>query len=590
MINPIRALSDLPFRISKSITSIRFFTLFGLAFFSITLIWSVINIVNVNEKVRVNEEQTRGFSQLIQSVFNKTNDLLIFLEKEYDNNKRIEIVQFQSIIKQLEVSGLAQIVNGKIVPVFGSLDPTSEDPTWEQKRFKEIEYKIAKVSNEKPQTFFLGFERRFRTKTEVSNGKVYMGSILLARSWLENNQIVGYIAILPMSNLAKYLRLDTDHYNSGDYDYIVDQEGNVICHPRLFIMNGTDINGNRLKSASKAEEVGSLPINTRDSDWIAGNDKLNQAFERMIRGEFASIVYKNLQNQARLTSFKEIPLDENGISGNIIGVVTGKGLTEIESNIAPSLLEGSNPFATFLYLLIIIYIILIFAWLSLFNRIRVIHRDLLEFSNIMKADTAKRLNLLPISRKQIQEKQFPNSTVILFTILSTNYLKDYLFINELTNKALKYFHSKGFVAEKLDMKSFIAFYKNDSSVLSEVLLPTTILDLLKHDEFKSITNGIDNKKINDAFIQICYTIGNVDFECGKTDETFKASVSIKGEAITRLLVMRQDSTNLEYEANQIKLIYNEESVQEMANSILGKKHTINNVNLYEINSTLFYKG
>ena len=212
------------FEIAKSEKFVKLFNVVGFSFFSIILVFVIINIVEINENIRINEERAKTTIQSIQSIFNRANDLISFLDNELENTPTSRETYFNKVqerAKNINIGGLVVVKDGNISTVYGSLDSSFNDTNWNTKRLRNIENTLNRLVTSTPKTYLLSFERRFRTKNEVLVGTNYLGSLILARGWLVDNKLNGYLVFIPMSEFAKQLRLSDEDYSKGDYDYIV---------------------------------------------------------------------------------------------------------------------------------------------------------------------------------------------------------------------------------------------------------------------------------------------------------------------------------------------------------------------------------
>lgn len=57
-------------------------------------------------------------------------------------------------------------------------------------------------------------------------------------------------------------------FTSGDYSYVLDDEGFVVAHPQLWAVRGDDANGQPVPAARSPEELADHPLNDALSGWI----------------------------------------------------------------------------------------------------------------------------------------------------------------------------------------------------------------------------------------------------------------------------------------------------------------------------------
>lgn len=417
----------LPFAIAQSVQLMRLVTLIGFSLLSIILVAFTVHVSTVQEAIRATEEEARRSSLNCELLLREASTVASIFETmlrgEHDLAARLragEPVLPSTVAASPSLSklGLAVLVDGEAFPLQAALDDSVSKPEWHRQRWLHLSTSIAgELISKDAVTLFLGLEREYRGEEDFAHGARLSGSLVVARAWKDPTlDWVSVVVLLPAESFLPYLRLGADDYSSGDYDYLVDGDGFVLAHPRYQLINGTDADGRSLRAASNAQEVGKLPLNTRDSDWIAGDDILNEAFNSMMRGEAVSVVYKNLQQKNRLTSFRRLDLAEKGIDGMSLGVVAGRGLTWLEALTAPLLLESPESLTRVLQILSSAYLVLLSGWLLLVTRIRSLHQDLLAWNRYLSPDYAHRLKLLPIANEPTEAHILPDTIGIVISI------------------------------------------------------------------------------------------------------------------------------------------------------------------------------
>jgi len=100
-------------------------------------------------------------------------------------------------------------------------------------------------------------------------------------------------------------------YATGNYAYLLDDEGWVIAHPNLWIIPGNDANGHRVSALANdtpLQERNNHPINTALAGWIDPN--LPLLFGKALAGESGFVTTTNQNGARKVTAYAPIPFTE----------------------------------------------------------------------------------------------------------------------------------------------------------------------------------------------------------------------------------------------------------------------------------------
>ncbi len=577
----LRRLSKLPLAIAGSIEAMRVVTLTGMAVLSLGLLFGMVYVVRVNDAVTQTDDLSKNTEinirfRLVNVVkVAEAMEWLIRNQRLSDTPERnAEAVRTLPWIATSEISGMALVSDEGVIPLYGSLDPSNKSDQWDKIRWSQIQNKTAVELREAREsvTVFLGLERVFRTQQEFTQGAQLTGSILVGRAWKgSDSSWQGLVILLPVQSFNDHLRLGTDQYERGDYDYLVDSDGFVLSHPKPSVVNGTDADGRELRGASNFNEAGRLPINTRDSDWIAGSDTLAKAFGAMINHNPNTVVYKNLQNQPRLTHFRLVELD--GFKGKSFGVVTGRGLSWFEATTIPFLLKTTS--AHFLWATAGVYVVLLSGWLAFVSKFRSLHMDLLAWSRFLSAETANRLGLLPIPTGTLKEYFVPNIVTIVLSVDSKNASKKRRSetLVHLANLCLK-LQSDGWIAQVWNSRQVLASRPLTDELGSKTYSwsPTNVTDYVSElDEFKSVTS---NGNSSAQFRVVVWVIGDLQIKAGRIDSARAATIFISGDCIVEALNSAEELRSAE-PSYDLVLMYPVKAAEDAGLKIMGERVSVN---------------
>lgn len=473
----------------------------------------------------------------------RTNDQL---DAELAN--RTPVLPVQMLLRLSEADGLAVIRNGHVFLLAGALDAGSTSPAWNQRRWSELALEISGALHDRQEaTVLLGLERLYRKRSELNLGQTIGGSIALAKTWKSSaSDWTAVVVLVPLTSFYPLLHLSSEEYVTGNYDYLVDCEGYLMVHPRPYLVSGTGPDGRQLAAASNDSEVGNLPLNTRDSDWIAGGDVLSKAFNAMVRGQPRSVVYKNLRKEHRLTSFRLINLEKQKIDG-CFGIVAGRGLNALEAVTSPLLLQSSTALGGVLNLLLGTYLLLVGFWLTLTMKIRSLHNDLLAWSRFASPETVGTLNLVPIRNAPVEPCVFPDMVGLIITLDLSTCDRSQLsaLFNEVGAIASK-MREDGWIVSNWSLRSiFVSRPLKERGDSSRVWTPSNVIDYIRSLRLEA-DEGLF--RIGSVPYRIVYGIGELRLHASRTGPMRRAVISLLGSVLTDTLHLdevhgqRSDST------------------------------------------------
>ncbi|HEX8558248.1 MAG TPA: cache domain-containing protein [Pyrinomonadaceae bacterium] len=580
----LRKAANLPLIIAQSAKLMRMVTLTGMSLLSLALLGVTVHIVRTYGTVQENEALANSIELHINAKLSnavKVAEATEWLVKSKrlggspENN--VEVVRTLPWIKSSEIAGMALISDRGYSVMYGSLDQSYNAPEWERIRWDQLRNRTAselKEANE-PVTVFLGIERLFRTEQEINQGRQLTGALILARAWKnEENGWDGVVILLPAQSFNSLMRLGPEQYNSGDYDYLVDNDGFLLAHPRPYLIYGTDRNGRELRGASNSREAGKFPINTRDSDWIAGSDVINRAFGLMLNHQPTTVAYKNLQNQTRLTSFRLVEL--GAIKGKSFGIVVGRGLSYFDSITTPLLLRISTTLFSTLWVIAGIYLILLTGWLACVSKFRSLHLDLLAWSRFMNPDTASKLGLIPIPKGEL--KDYPplrNIVAIVITVgLNNQKRKAQGYTLELLAGLSTKLQDEGWVTHIWSFQSLVACRPFAEPLGGKLYFwsPANVVDHLR--DLKDVQLfQLPVESSSAVSYRVVYGIGDLHIKAGRLGPMQQATISLFGNLI--LETVRSDQELSTCELSDGALMYPIEEAHEAGIQILGDRITVN---------------
>lgn len=132
-------------------------------------------------------------------------------------------------------------------------------------------------------------------------------------------------------DFVEYQNIDKDafvkKYKTGSYTYILDDEGWIIAHQKLWDMRGLDKDGNHIEPLTENTpkwkyDAGIIPINLMMMDWrlkdIYTNEPMSEVVKRVRRGEIAITTMKSM-----------------GVYGETDGIVRTRAYAPIYFNSGP---------------------------------------------------------------------------------------------------------------------------------------------------------------------------------------------------------------------------------------------------------------
>ena len=171
---------------------------------------------------------------------------------------------------------------------------------------------------------------------QLEQGKSYSGVFRFCkkRMDLQGNFAGIYMIALDHQHLMDFIwhqPLNTGtlltNYKTGNYNYIIDDDGWIIAHPKLWDIKGFDRNGNLIEPLTENTpkwkiEAGYIPINLFELDWrhrdIYTDEPMSSIVKRVQRGETA--IYT---------------MPSSGIYGEAEGIIRTRACAPIKYNSGP---------------------------------------------------------------------------------------------------------------------------------------------------------------------------------------------------------------------------------------------------------------
>lgn len=540
---------QLPLAIAESVPLTRTVTLAGFALLSTGFVSFAVHVARVQEEIRLTEEYARDASQSVELLFVRASAVAEIAEemlrRQQISRSGVNPSQVETLLRLSEADGLAVVVSGRSRLLRGSLDPTVISPEWNEQRWSELTLKISRALQGKSEALTLiGIERHYRNKQFFERGGLFSGSLVLVKAWRESRRDwAAVVVLLPVTSLSPLLHLTQEEYVSGNYDYIVDCEGNLLIHPRPYVVSGTGDDARPVRAAAHEGEIGALPINTRDADWIAGGDMLSKAFNSMVRGVPQSVVYKNLQKENRLTSFRLINLKKHGIDG-CLGVVAGRGLAPMRAATTPLLLKGPASLFTVLNLLVGIYVTLLGLWLGLVIRIRSLQGDLLAWGRYATPSLVEDLELVPIKDESSGPRVYSDMVGIIFTFDVSSFERADLgsFFDEFGGIATR-LKEEGWLVSHWSLHSLFASrpLKERGESHSQSWTPLKIVEYF--NQLKPMPDGKSSEgssgRMRPMSFRITYGVGDLRVHAFRSGSIRQAVISLYGDCLTDALFLEE---------------------------------------------------
>ncbi|MBV9110482.1 MAG: hypothetical protein JO306_13815, partial [Gemmatimonadetes bacterium] len=538
-----RGLVALPMVLARSVPLARTVVLGGFALLSLGMIAFTLRLARVQEAIRANEEYARDTSRDLELWFAGVQNMLKLVQATVEShaNPEQELARpgngdpLERLLALSDATGIAVLVNGQVRLLRGSLDSSMPSPAWNNQRWRKIGTALEdSLGSQEVATVFLGMERLYRTQKELAPGQPLSGSFVVARAWRDPR--LGWIAVaavIPLSSVESKLHLSDGAYRTGNYDYLVGCDGWLMVHPHYELVAGTLADGSVVSAAGERADIGKHPLNTRDSDFIAGGAILNNAFNAMVKGRARSVVYKNLTGENRLTSFRRLDLTRVGIRG-CAGLVAGHGLDRLEAVITPLLLDSPAALGRALNLLVLVYGALLSGWIAFTMRIRSLQDDLLAWGGYMSEDTAAAHKLLPIANRPSKPRVLPDMVGLVVTIDAAEVNRS-SFAELLDALAVSVAHLKAdnWIVHHWSLHSVFICRPLNRGGTAPPWTPTAVVDYFPHVVTKD--GEAVRVELPHSRCRISYAIGDLRIRAYRTGAGKAAVVSLSGTALTHAL-------------------------------------------------------
>ena len=213
---------------------------------------------------------------------------------------------------------------------------------------------------------------------------------------LDHYHIMDFIWRKPLDRMSLL-----NNYKVGNYNYIIDDEGWIIAHPKLWDIRGLDKNGNLVKPLSRKTpkwklKAGLIPINLMDMDWrlrdIYTGEPMSNIIKRVQRGETvrytmtSSGIYGETSGITRTRACAPIHYSTDGYKKYGIwgAVVVGKAMgnllkkTKTFTCKVENISKKTKTYMIFLALIISLAVLLISFLIA-----RIIARTMLKLNNTL---------------------------------------------------------------------------------------------------------------------------------------------------------------------------------------------------------------
>lgn len=315
---------------------------------------------------------------------------------------------------------------------------------------------------------------RFAKKLKTANGE-FKGMVMIALDIIHLMDFVDYQVIHRDSIVSKY--------KTGSYNYIIDDEGWIIAHQKLWDIKGYDRNGILVEPLGPATpewkySAGIIPINLLNMDWrlrdYETNEPMSSMIDRVRRGETIITtmksmgIYKETDGIVRTRAYAPIFFSTGSHKKNrIFGIVSvGTSLKQFNDNsnsLAAQLSEINRKSKDeFLY-----------ATLGLFIAV-------LIFSYLIARWIAKPINILTSTVTNISRGDYKlvraQSPIEEVRVLSTEVIKLSEELKEKESKINLYVKDLEIVNDKLSKaeKEISSFWNHEYKAESDTILEEKI--------------------------------------------------------------------------------------------------------------------
>jgi len=167
-------------------------------------------------------------------------------------------------------------------------------------------------------------------REQIAQGKPYIGIFRFCKKIYDENGNFNGICMIALNHhhIMDFVwqepldkRSLLSNYKTGNYNYIIDDEGWIIVHPKLWDIRGLDKDGNPIEPLTEKTpkwkiEAGLIPINLMNMDWrlrdIYTGEPMSSIVKRIQRGE--TVVYT---------------MTSSGIYGEVEGIIRTRACAPI---------------------------------------------------------------------------------------------------------------------------------------------------------------------------------------------------------------------------------------------------------------------
>lgn len=534
-------------------------------FFSLLISYVLHVFITINNKIEYIELKSESISKSLKNMKDHTSFLSMFIEISISNQLKdnIDIAELKSKIDLLQLNekipGIVLIENIKINQsshtIKGKIDETS-DTSWEQlsiekiiKKIKEeIEQSELSQKNKKRIDIFFGAKRQYRNKEfyeKDGNKQKLGGSFVIASAFKHNRRWHAVLILHPLKYIRKLMRSEMDDYYTGSYDYIFDlHTGNVIMHPKKYHILGSNEQAVSVEGARELKQMGSMPMNIENLDWITRGYKFNKAYNQIRNDkEMQVVAYENLNGDCRLTSMRKFKVKKH-LSDSVdhsLGIMSGYNSSCFENMVFDwffsdfldkkiSLFQGIQISLSklIIFLAILIAAIILFLWLVIIRIAIVYYIYLFHNNSKLSFGTASRVGLLPVIFSGGGIKRLDNMVILLIG----GYLEN---VEPLIEVKIREGIEK-FLCDHIERGWVNCFLSCDQVVLARELKADAYKTNITYD-INYFINFLKNEQlfVENSSVTAIYVIGSIDIKVSKDKEFEHCWFTIEGEGIKKVL-------------------------------------------------------
>jgi transcriptional regulator with PAS, ATPase and Fis domain len=395
---------------------------------SLSKLETIKNLSNEKTETIVKEQTTRLCQSDAENIAKRISDFLISCEKDleslsqlppksdtylkfsnlhqrYVNSLKTSLPLYKEItLINKDGAEIIKIAGNKIVPIEQLRNVTiPENTTYKsEKYFEETKINDGMIYVSHLNGWYIS------RREQLEHGKSYPGLFRFCKKKtddrgnfdgiymiaLDHRHIMDFIWQKPLDNQTLLTS-----YKTGDYNYIIDDEGWIIAHPKLWDIKGFDRNGNLIEPLSENTpewkiEAGFIPINLMHLDWrhrdIYTDEPMSGIVKRVQRGETAiytmtsSGIYGETEGIIRTRACAPVPYSTGpynkfGIFGGVVVGTATENLLKKTTSFTNQLVDISKDTKSHLIFLAVILSLAVISFSFLLARF--IAQTMLKWNN-----------------------------------------------------------------------------------------------------------------------------------------------------------------------------------------------------------------